>query len=94
VPTERATARAAKHVWPLCPVLYEINTWVWLHELSQKYGRNIILSASTRVGCRRGLSLERGLAHGCLGTESQRRRDRQSESSLPKRWTIGDDSSG
>jgi len=23
--------------WPKDPVIYEINTWVWLHELSQKY---------------------------------------------------------
>jgi hypothetical protein len=24
-------------VWPLYPSVYEINTWVWLAELSQKY---------------------------------------------------------
>ena len=23
--------------WPNNPVIYEINTWVWLHELSKKY---------------------------------------------------------
>lgn len=29
--------------WPKYPILYEINTWVWLHELSQKYKRPIHL---------------------------------------------------
>jgi len=32
-------------VWPRYPSLYEINTWVWLAELSQKYGRTIDLSS-------------------------------------------------
>jgi len=30
--------------WPRHPVIYEINTWVWLNELSQKYHRSITLS--------------------------------------------------
>ena len=30
--------------WPRCPTLYEINTWVWLGELSRKYERTIDLS--------------------------------------------------
>ena len=30
--------------WPKLPVLYEINTWVWLGELSRKYGRRVTLS--------------------------------------------------
>ena len=30
--------------WPAYPVIYEINTWVWLHELGQKYGRPIDLA--------------------------------------------------
>jgi Alpha amylase, catalytic domain len=30
--------------WPRYPVVYEINTWVWLSELSQKYGENLSLS--------------------------------------------------
>ena len=25
--------------WPKYPMIYEINTWVWLRELSRKYGR-------------------------------------------------------
>jgi hypothetical protein len=29
--------------WPEQPVIYEINTWVWLHDLSQKYGRPVHL---------------------------------------------------
>lgn len=39
-----ATARAAVSVWPRYPALYEINTWVWLSELSQKHGKTIDLS--------------------------------------------------
>ncbi len=29
--------------WPKRPVIYEINTWVWLYELSRKYGESIRL---------------------------------------------------
>jgi hypothetical protein len=32
-------------VWPRYPTVYEINTWVWLSELSQKYGRAVDLSS-------------------------------------------------
>ena len=32
-------------IWPQYPSLYEINTWVWLSELSQKYQENITLSS-------------------------------------------------
>jgi uncharacterized protein with von Willebrand factor type A (vWA) domain len=30
--------------WPKHPVIYEINTWVWLDDLSRKYHRSITLS--------------------------------------------------
>ncbi len=30
--------------WPRFPVIYEINTWVWLDELSRKYGRPVALA--------------------------------------------------
>ena len=30
--------------WPVHPVIYEINTWVWLAELSQKYQRPVTLA--------------------------------------------------
>lgn len=30
--------------WPEFPVVYEINTWVWLHELSQQAGKPITLA--------------------------------------------------
>ena len=30
--------------WPLHPVIYEINTWVWLHELAQKYRQPVTLA--------------------------------------------------
>ncbi|NTX00086.1 MAG: alpha-amylase, partial [Geobacteraceae bacterium] len=29
--------------WLKNPIIYEINTWVWLYELSRKYGRTITL---------------------------------------------------
>ncbi len=30
--------------WPRYPAIYEINTWVWLNELSRKYNRSVVLS--------------------------------------------------
>ena len=30
--------------WPRNPIIYEINAWVWLHELSQRYERSITLA--------------------------------------------------
>lgn len=30
--------------WPLHPIIYEINTWVWLGDLSQKYQRDVNLA--------------------------------------------------
>jgi len=41
------TALAAAHVsvWPQYPALYEINTWVWLSELSQRSGKKVNLSS-------------------------------------------------
>lgn len=32
-------------VWPLRPVIHEINTWVWLHELGEKYGKRVDLAS-------------------------------------------------
>ena len=29
--------------WPRRPVIYEINTWVWLNDLRQQYNRTITL---------------------------------------------------
>jgi len=31
--------------WPKYPVIYEVNTWAWLNELGQKYGRRVDLGA-------------------------------------------------
>jgi hypothetical protein len=31
--------------WPKHPVIYEINSWVWLNELSRKYERPVTLAA-------------------------------------------------
>jgi hypothetical protein len=32
-------------VWPHYPSVYLINTWVWLSELSAKYGKNVTLAS-------------------------------------------------
>src|SRR5512143_620541 len=29
--------------WPKHPVIYEINTWVWLNELGDRYGKSVTL---------------------------------------------------
>ncbi len=29
--------------WPKCPIIYEINAWVWLGELSERYGSAVTL---------------------------------------------------
>jgi hypothetical protein len=42
---ETTTMPAGASVWPRYPTLYEIDTWIWLSELSQKYGKNILLSS-------------------------------------------------
>ena len=42
---ETSTTPARVFVWPRYPTLYEINTWVWLSELSRKYGKNVDLSS-------------------------------------------------
>jgi hypothetical protein len=36
---------AANSLWPRYPKLYEINTWVWLSDLSGKYGKHIDLAS-------------------------------------------------
>jgi len=42
---ETMTTPVGVSVWPRYPSLYEINTWVWLFELSQKYGKKLNLSS-------------------------------------------------
>lgn len=43
--SEVVTESRHASVWPRYPCLYEINTWVWLSELSRKYQTNIDLSS-------------------------------------------------
>jgi hypothetical protein len=45
VATETIESAVGSSIWPPYPTLYEINTWVWLADLSQKYGRNVSLSS-------------------------------------------------
>lgn len=42
---QQKTAPVARSVWPRYPSLYEINTWVWLSDLSEKYGKSIDLAS-------------------------------------------------
>ncbi len=35
--------------WPNLPVVYEVNAWVWLHELSHKRGERITLKNVPKV---------------------------------------------
>jgi glycosidase len=44
-PAAIKTAQPGVSIWPKYPVLYEINTWIWLADLSRKYSRNIDLSS-------------------------------------------------
>ncbi|HET7871307.1 MAG TPA: alpha-amylase family glycosyl hydrolase [Terriglobales bacterium] len=34
-------AVSGTNVWPRRPIIYEVNAWVWLNELSRRYGRHI-----------------------------------------------------
>jgi len=40
---ERIQTPTRVAVWKQYPTLYEINTWVWLADLSHKYGKTINL---------------------------------------------------
>ena len=42
---ETTTVASAVSAWPRYPTMYEINTWIWLFDLSQKYGKNVDLSS-------------------------------------------------
>jgi hypothetical protein len=42
---ERIESPVSVSGWPPYPVAYEINTWVWLTDLSQKYGTKVKLSS-------------------------------------------------
>lgn len=42
---ERLATPDTVSVWPQYPSLYEINTWVWLSELSRKYRKTVRLSS-------------------------------------------------
>ena len=42
---EISVSPVAVSAWPQYPVLYEIDTWIWLTHLRQKYGRDIDLAS-------------------------------------------------
>ena len=42
---EPKSVPASSSIWPRYPSLYEINTWVWLSDLSVKYGKPIDLAS-------------------------------------------------
>ena len=54
--------------WPKHPVIYEINTWVWLNELSQKYQRAVNLGPfRQKNGIRLHLLVLTRVVHGRVG---------------------------
>ena len=63
------------------PFIYEINTWVWLDELSASSRRDDRPRerAGGRVGRDRGARVRRGLADGRVGAQPGRDRDRAAE---------------
>jgi hypothetical protein len=46
---EPSAVLQAVSVWPQYPSIYEINTWVWISDLTQKYGKNLELSCVPSV---------------------------------------------
>lgn len=42
---ETLAAQPRMSIWPRYPTVYEIGTWVWLSELSQKYHKQVTLSS-------------------------------------------------
>jgi Alpha amylase, catalytic domain len=46
---EARAVPAGASVWPQFPSLYEISTWVWLTDLSKKYGKTVDLSSVPAV---------------------------------------------
>src|SRR5215471_2031211 len=44
-PAVKTAAPAARSEWPAYPSIYEISTWVWLSDLSRKYGKKLDLSS-------------------------------------------------
>ncbi|MGB0010789.1 MAG: alpha-amylase family glycosyl hydrolase [Candidatus Sulfotelmatobacter sp.] len=47
-PAELRAVGQSASTWPQFPSLYEINTWVWISELNQKYGQTVDLSCVPR----------------------------------------------
>ncbi len=63
--------------WPKHPVIYEINTWVWLAELSRKY--------------RRPVNLNRYVEHHAIYLSNRSCRNTSSQQSLAIRHVHPDD---
>lgn len=60
--------------WPSHPLIYEINTWVWLRELGQKYqqGADARDGSRSRMGVDRGAGIRRHLVDGGMATQPGR----------------------
>jgi hypothetical protein len=71
---DKEQVKSIQSALTLRPIIYEINTWVWVSELGDKYKKPITLAnipsgeldtiAKNRSGC--------GLADGSLGTQPGR----------------------
>ncbi|MCK7481117.1 MAG: hypothetical protein M0C28_30885 [Candidatus Moduliflexus flocculans] len=72
--------------WPKHPVIYEINTWVWLGELSRKYQKPVTSrhGSGAGVGRHRRARLRRRLVHGRLGAQPGRDRDLHAQPGAPR----------
>ena len=66
---------------PTRPTIYEINTAVWLGDLSRAAGSAVVLSnvPAERVGQAGGVAGRRDLADGRLAAQPGRARDRRAE---------------
>jgi len=64
-PVERIQTPTGASVWKKNPTLYEINTWVWLTDLSRKHGKIINLSSVPSAECDRSARIHANGYSGC-----------------------------
>ncbi len=83
----KATLQSSS-VWPRYPSIYEINTWVWLSEMSHKYGRTVDQFSLPSAEWEASLYLvSMHGAHGSLGPQSFRHCDFEPEQESAGRFS-------
>ena len=77
--------------WPRHPVIYEVNTWVWLNDLSRKYQRPVNLATvpEQEWDAIASSGLRRRLVHGCVGAEPCRDWDLHAKRGAPRGFQEG-----